>query len=178
MNELTRRPTWVSSLGAFLAGIVAVSAVGYGSVAALGVGLFGLVLLGVGLHRGLRGAVDGGALSVFVAVVLGALATESIDATLLATIGVVLAWDLGHSAIDFGEQLGRESSTGRLEVVHGLASLLVGIATAILAYVVYLFSTGGQPVAAVTLLILAACFVTIALGTDRNPTNRRIRKVR
>ena len=178
MNELTRRPTWVSSLGAFLAGIVTVSAVGYGSVSALGVGLFGLALLGIGLLHGLRGAVDAGALGVFVAVVLGALVTESIDATLLATIGVVLAWDLGHGAIDLGEQLGRESPTARLEAIHGLASLLVGLATAVLAYGVYEFSTGGQPVAAVVLLILAACFITIALGTGRKSSARRVPKAR
>lgn len=178
MNELTHRPTTLSSLGAIVASLVALGAAGYASGGALGVGLIGLGLLGIGLLRGHRGAVDVGGLVLFVAVVLGALAAESIDATLLATIGVVLAWDLGHGAIDLGEQLGRESPTAPLEGVHAVASLLVGIISATLAYGVYVFSTGGQPVAAVVLLIVAACFITIALGTDRNPSKRRVPKAR
>ncbi|WP_207891180.1 DUF7519 family protein [Natrarchaeobius oligotrophus] len=167
--ELTRRPTKIAggvSIGAIViatAAVVATSATG-GLLAVAGVGLVAVGLFG-GRPVGRRRLVDYGSLATFAGVVVAGLEGAAIEPTLLATVAVVVAWDLGGSAIDLGEQLGREADTRRLEVVHAVSSALVGLATVTVGFGTYAVAAGGQPVGAVVLLLLAATFATLALGT-------------
>ncbi|MFC4246321.1 hypothetical protein ACFOZ7_04850 [Natribaculum luteum] len=166
MSEITRRPTTVGSAVAVVAAVVALAA-SASSTSGLVFGFAGVGVVTVGVTRGRRRAVDIGALALFLGVVTGGLAGGSVEATLLGTVGTVLAWDCGQSAVDLGEQLGREADTWRLEAVHAGSSLLVGLASATIGYAAYVVAGGGQPVAAVVLLLTAAILVTIGLGTDR-----------
>ncbi|KDE59320.1 hypothetical protein EL22_23190 [Halostagnicola sp. A56] len=168
MSDVTRRPTSVSRTVAFGGAMVAVLAATVGSIYGFGIGVVGLAVLALGLARGNRDAIDVGSLAIFAGVVAGGLQGESVELTVLATIGTVLAWDLGHDATDLGEQLGREAETARLEAVHVLSSLLIGLVAATLGYGVYVFAAGGQPIAAVVLFVLAGAALVVALGSGRD----------
>lgn len=168
MTDVTRRPATLSRGAAIGGAIIAVLASGAGSIYGVGIGVFGLALLSFGLVRGDRDGIDIGALAIFAGVVAGGLQGESVELTVIATIGTVLAWDLGHDAIDLGNQLGREAKTTRLEAVHIVSSLLIGLVAATVGYGVYSFAAGGQPIAGVVLLVLAAAFLVVALGSRRD----------
>lgn len=43
-----------------------------------------------------------------------------------ATASTVAAWDCGEQAVNLGQQIGRQASTWRAELVHGGAGVLVG----------------------------------------------------
>lgn len=178
MTELTRKPTTLSSAitvcGALLATVVA----GAGSTNGLFLGLAGVVFVAVGLYAQNHSAIDIGGGVLFVAVILGATQGGSVESTLLGAVAAVVAWDIGQSAIDLGEQLGREADTTRLEAVHAGTSTLVGLVTVTFAYALYVFAAGGQPVAAVVLLLAAAALVTIGLGVRRSKTSGRRRRRR
>ena len=165
MSELTHLPTRLASVAAGLAGIVAVATAAVGSVDAIAIAVVGFICLSAGLVRGTRLAVDVGCLLVFAGVVVSGLGSDSVELTMLGTVAVVIAWDLGQDGIDLGEQLGRETATARLETVHIVSSLFVGLLAATLGYGVYLFAADGQPASAVVLLLLAACFVVIGLSS-------------
>lgn len=165
MSEIVRRPTRVASVAAVVAALLAVGLAGLGSRSGLVVAALGALGLAAGLARGNRRAVDGGCLLAFVGVVIGGLGADAVEPTVIATVATVVAWDLGQDAVDLGDQLGREASTARLEGVHVFSSVLVGLLSATLGYAVYVFAADGQPVAVVVFLLLAACFVTMGLGT-------------
>jgi hypothetical protein len=74
----------------------------------------------------------------------------------------VLAFDAASNALAIGEQLGRESSTVRAEIVHSAASLGVGSTAIVVGYAVFAVSAGGQPLAA--LLLLAGGAVALVTG--------------
>lgn len=171
-TELTRAPTAVSGAAAGAAALVALGTSAIVSPNALVFGASGVALLAVGLLRGARTAVDVGALLLFFGVVAAGIEGGSVELTVVATVATVVAWDLGHGAIDLGEQLGRETSTARLEAVHLASSLIVGLLSATVGYAVYSFAAGGQPVAGLVLLLLAACFVTAGLGRRKRKSTR------
>lgn len=178
MSEITRRPTTIASAVAAAGATVAIVAGSYETAYGLLLGAVGAALLAAGLVRGHRIAVDAGCGVLFLCVVAGGIAGASVEAALLGTIGVVLSWDLGQSAIDLGDQLGREAETRRLELAHAGSSLLVGLTAATVGYAVYTVAADGQPVAAVVLALLAAVFVTTGLGVKRRKTDRRSGRVR
>lgn len=164
---LTHNPTLLSSGVAIAAVVVATAAAGLGSMTGLGFAAVGALALGIGLAIGGRNLVDGGAVVVFFGIVASGLEATVVAPTVLGTIAVVLAWDLAHAAIDIGEQLGRETPTRRLETVAIVSSVLVGLVSGALGYAVFLAGAGGQPVAMVVLLLLAAALITIGLGKRR-----------
>lgn len=174
--EITRRPTTVAAACAIVAALAAVVAVGYVSPVVILLGGVGLVVLGAGLVRGVDGAVDLGCVGLFLGVVVAGLQGGSVEATLVGTAGTVVAWDLAGSAIALGDQLGREASTVRLEAVHAASSLLVGLTTVGIAYAIYAFAAGGQPVGALVLSIAAALLVTVGLGSRRGRPDRSSRR--
>ncbi|WP_449289598.1 DUF7519 family protein [Natronobacterium lacisalsi] len=91
----------------------------------------------------------------------------AVEPTLVGAVATVLAWDRAQAAIDLGEQLGREARTLRLEAVGLASSLVVGLASATVGYAIYVVGSGGQPVSALVLLLLAAVLLTVGLGSKR-----------
>lgn len=171
---LTRKPTLVSSLAAAVAAIVAVLVAGVGSPAGLAFGAVGAGALGVGLAVGNRTAIDvGGIVLFFGAVVVSGLEATVVGPTVVGTIATVLAWDIAHTAIDIGEQLGREARTRRLEAVAIVSSLLVGLIAGTIGYAVFVAGAGGQPAAVVVLLLLAAALIIVGLGARRQQSGTR-----
>ncbi|GAB3674463.1 DUF7519 family protein [Halopiger thermotolerans] len=165
--DVTRKPTRVAGIAAGLAALVAAFAGGVGATAGLAFGVLGAGVLGAALVVGHRTAADVGGAALFFGVVAGGLEGAPVAATVAGTIATVLAWDFAHTAIDVGEQLGREARTIRLEAVAIGSSLLVGLVTGTIGYAVYVAGAGGQPVAAVVLSLVAALLVTVGLGTGR-----------
>lgn len=174
-REATRRPTTIDGGVAAGSAVLAAATAAYGSLPAFGAALVGASLLALGLLYGRRPAVDVAALLLFVGVLAGGFAGDSVEATLVGTVACVIAWDLGQCAIDLGEQLGREADTTRLEVVHVASSVLIGVVTVGAGYALYVVAVGGQPAAALVLLLLAAALVTIGLGARRARPGRRSR---
>ncbi|RKD94945.1 DUF7519 family protein [Halopiger aswanensis] len=170
--DITRKPTRVASVAAGLAALVGVFA-GAGSPAGLGFGAVGALVLAAALVLGHRTAADVGAVALFFGVVAGGLEATPVAVTIVGTIATVLAWDFAHTAIDVGDQLGREARTIRLEAVAIVSSLLVGLVTGTIGYAVYVAGAGSQPVAAVVLLLVAGLLVTIGLGSDRDRSGSR-----
>lgn len=166
-SEVTRRPTTVASGVAAAGALGALVAGGHASATGLAVGLVGALLLAIGLGGGYRAGIDLGCSGLFGCVVLGGLAGAAVEATLLGTVAAVVSWDLAQSALDLGEQLGREARTRRLEAAHAVSSVLVGLSAAVAGYAVYGFAADGQPLAALVLLLVAGVLVTVGLGTRR-----------
>ncbi|AFZ73704.1 DUF7519 family protein [Natronobacterium gregoryi] len=173
--DLTRKPTLASSAAAVGTGAVAALVAGFVSTMALAIGATGIVVLAVALAIGNRDAVDAGAFVVFAGVLIAGVqgGVAAVEPTLVGTIAAVLAWDRAHAAVDLGEQLGRETPTLRLEAVGFASSLLVGLLSGTVGYAVYVFGTGSQPVPALVLLLLAALFITIGLGSGKRERNWR-----
>ncbi|SFC50254.1 hypothetical protein SAMN05444422_109113 [Halobiforma haloterrestris] len=167
--ELTRKPTVASSAAALVAALVATLAAGLVSVTAVAIGVGGVVLLGAALAVGHRGTADAGAVLVFAGVLAAGVGggAPAVEPTLVGAVATVLAWDRAQAAIDLGEQLGRESRTLRLEAVGLASSLVVGLASATVGYGIYVVGSGGQPVSALVLLLLAAVLLTVGLGSKR-----------
>ncbi|AEH35386.1 DUF7519 family protein [Halopiger xanaduensis] len=170
--DITRKPTRVASVAAALAALVAVFA-GAAAPAGLAFGAVGALALAAALVLGHRTAADVGAVALFFGVVAGGLEATPVAATIVGTIATVLAWDFAHTAIDVGEQLGREARTIRLEAVAIVSSLLVGLVTGTIGYAVYVAGAGSQPVAAVVLLLVAGLLVTVGLGSGRDGSGTR-----
>ncbi|WP_200840371.1 hypothetical protein [Natrialba sp. INN-245] len=171
-DGITRRPTVVASTVALAAVALALVIVASASLTGGGVVLAGGLALAWGLIGPVPGSrrwlVDAGSLAAFAGVVVSGLEGALVEPTLVATVCAVVAWDLAGSAIDLGDQLGREADTRRLEGVHAVSSVLVGLATMAIGYGTFVSAADGQPVAAVALLLLAGTLATIALGIRRS----------
>ncbi|MFB6129790.1 MAG: hypothetical protein ABEJ28_03105 [Salinigranum sp.] len=163
MTGVDHAPTRFGTAVAGAAGVVALGAGGLYSWQALGIGAAGIFLLAAGLAVGRRGAVTLGAAALFADVVLAGATGAPVVPVLVGTVAAVVAWDVGLTAIGLGEQLGRAAPTTRLEAVHAGVGALVGAATAGLGYGVYRTASGGQPLLALVLLLLAGLLLASAL---------------
>lgn len=162
-EPVERRPAGLSRALGIGAGALAVAAAGAYSVTAGAAAVTGIVVLAGGLAVGTRRAVTAGA-----AVLLGAVLAAGVEgapaAALLVGVGAtVFAWDAGGFAVDLGAQLGREAETARLEVLHAAATAAVVLGTAGVGYGVYRSAAGGQPVAALLLLLVAGVVLAATL---------------
>lgn len=170
---IRRRPTVGLSIAAITAVLIALLSLVAESAGALSFGAVGAVVLAVGLVRSRQTALDAGALVLFGGLVVGGLERMAVEPTVVGTIAIVVAWDLAHSAVALGDQLGRDARTLRLEAVHVVSSLLIGLLAGTAGYAVYVVAGGSQPVAAVALLLLAAVLLTVGLGTKRDRSDVR-----
>lgn len=169
-GTIERAPTRPGTYLALLLGLaVVLLALPYSGAGAM-VGAAGLTLLGAATVGGWRRLVDLAGLVLALAVVTTGLRVPSsgVDpvaalVVLAAAVAAVVAWDVATNAIDMGEQLGRESDTIRAEASHALASTTVGVLVAGGAYSVFRLSSGGQPVAALALMLLAMLVLVSAL---------------
>jgi len=127
------------------------------------IGLLGTLLVGIGAGRGSRTAVGYGAVALLSGVLIGGFQGAPPEPLILSTLFAVLAWDAGRYGITIGEQLGREAETVRVEVAHVGLNTLVGTAEAGLGYAAYRVTAGGQPVAALFLLLVGAVVLVVTL---------------
>lgn len=176
MTEITRAPPRLSGIVALLAGVSSLlgSAVGgYGAgvsgtaqTALFAAGALGLVALAAGAFRGVRRYVTLGGVGLFAAVLVAGVGARGLAPSpplLLGFVGAAVAWDVGEHGVVVGEQLGRETDTARLVVVHAAASLVVGAFAAGLGYGVFAAATGGQPVSALVLLLVGLLALVAAV---------------
>lgn len=163
MTTIDRGPTRFSRWVAAFAGGLAFVTTGFYSWIALAVGSVGLVVLWIGLARGRTALVTGGAFGLFLAAIVAGAQGAPVGPVLAGVVLGVVAWDTGGNAIGIGEQLGRSADTTRIEVLHAGASLVVGAFTAGIGYGVYRFGSAGQPVAAVTFLLIGAVLLIATL---------------
>ena len=163
-RTIDRSPTRLGRWATTGAGVVALASVGLYSWPALAAGTLGLSLLLVGLVRGTGGLVDGGAFALFVGAVLAGAEGAPVLPVLVGVAAAVLAWDFGGTAIGVGAQLGREADTVRLEAAHLGASTAVGVTVLGVGFGLYRVGTGGQPIAALLLLVIAAVLLVEALS--------------
>ncbi|WP_436344348.1 DUF7519 family protein [Natronorubrum sp. FCH18a] len=170
---ITRRPTLVLSTAAIVAVLIGLLSTVVGPSSALAFGGVGAVVFAIGLVRSRRSALDAGAVILFAGIVVAGLDRTAVEPTVVGTIAVVVAWDLGHSAVALGDQLGREAQTVRLEAVHVVSSLLIGLLAGTVGYAVYVVAGGSQPAAAAVFLLLAAVLLIVGLGRGRDRSAAR-----
>lgn len=164
MRPVDRSPARLSQWASAGAGLVALASSGLYSWPALAAGSFGLLLLLVGLVRGANASVSVGAFGLFGGAVIAGAQGAPILPVLVGVTFAVLAWDVGGNAISVGAQLGREADTVRVEAVHATASVVVGVVVAGVGFGLYRTATGGQPIAALVFLVLAAVLLVEALS--------------
>ena len=126
-------------------------------------GFLGAVVVVVAVQRAARRLLDAGV----AALVAGGLAAGALGAgpePLLVAVGATLvAYDAGETGISIGEQLGRRARSRRLVAARAATSVgLTAVPTAV-AYGAFRLSTGAPSTAAVTLLVVGALLVAVAL---------------
>jgi hypothetical protein len=144
-------------------GAVAVVAVGLAAPLGGAVATLSVVALAVGLVRSSRAWLSRAAVVGVGGVLVAGVRGGGPEALLVGLLGTVLAWDVADNAVGLGAQLGRETDTRRVEAVHTAGSLVVGAAGAAVGYGVFLVAAGGQPVAALVLLVVGVVALAAAL---------------
>lgn len=162
-TPIDRSPVRLGTGLAIVSALLAWLAVGAYSLLAVAIGAPGVALVVVGATRGARWAVTSGAAVLFAGVLVAGVFEAPPLALLAGTVLAVTAWDAGGTAIDLGEQLGRDADATRLQVVHVGSTALAGLLATGVSYGIYRAATGGQPVAALALLLVAAVMLTEAL---------------
>lgn len=154
MTTIDHGPARISSLLAVITGGIAVIAIA--TPLAVAIGIASVLILATGLATGSRQTVSLGAGGLLAGVIVAALQHAPPEPLLVGTVAAVIAWDTGEHAINVGEQLGRAADTRRCELAHFATTTLVGITAVIFGYVVFRLASGGQPVTALVLLLVAA----------------------
>ena len=162
-HETDARPPPASIVASLAAAGVAATA---GLVASpVGGALLGVAALGFlagSLRRSTRVLAWGAAVGV-VGLAVGGYRGAPAEALLVAGVGLAVAWDVADHGVGLGEQVGRGARAGRNVAVHAGTSLLVGTLAAALLYGVTLAVGGGQPVAALALLLAGGIALVSAL---------------
>lgn len=149
---------------AVLAGGATAVAAGIASGDALALALAGLAVFLGGLVAHRRGGVLVGALGLFAGVLLAGTAGAPVPWVLGGVAGAIVAWDAGDNALSLGAQTGRRSRSTRNELVHLGATVGVTGLAAAAGYGLFRLGSGGQPVTALFLLLLAGALVIAALS--------------
>lgn len=131
-------------------------------------GIVGLALLVAGVMAAKRGyerfliSAGTGAilLTVFVA---GMVEGAAKPAMLAATASTVAAWDCGEQGINLGQQIGRQATTWRAELVHGGAGLAVGVVGVVVGVAFVTLGVTGLPLMGLTTLLAAAVLLGAGL---------------
>lgn len=163
MSEITREPSRFGIAVAVGFALLAIAVTAIVAPTGAAVSGIGLVVLLAGLVLASRRLVTNGGAFLLLGVLYAGYTGAAPLLVLVGALMGVLAWDAGSNAISVGEQLGKESSTMRAEVVHVTASFLVGTLAVAVGYAVYVAAAGGQPVAAVLLLVVGAVALVNAL---------------
>lgn len=157
----TRVP--VPALAASLAGmVVAFLATALAAPTAAPVAGVAMMAVAVGLLRTSTRTLTWGAALGTAGIALAGYEGGAPAALLVAGVGLVVAWDVGDHGISLGGHVGRSAVSRRNVAVHAAGSLLVGVVTATVVYATYLAAAGGQPVAALALLLFGAVILLSA----------------
>ena len=148
-------PSRTGVLLALVPATLAVAASATVPSSAVATALGALVLLG-GIRLGSRKLVTVGTIALFGGVLLAGALGGSVLLVSVGACATLIAWDAGTNAIGVANQLGTEAATGRLLLAHTLATTLVGAVVTVAAVAVYWSTRGGEPTAAVVLLLVAA----------------------
>ncbi|MFB6188152.1 MAG: hypothetical protein ABEI86_14985, partial [Halobacteriaceae archaeon] len=116
-----------------------------------------------GLVFGARVLLTTGTGLLYLGILLGATTLNSVILPLISAAAVIVAWDIGDQGISIGNQLSTNASASRLEFIHGLVSIGIGLFSTIGAYVIYRVATGNQPITALFLLLFAAIVLIATL---------------
>jgi len=161
-DRIDRSPTLLSSALALAAAVFAVAA-NADAPAALLTCLLGVLVLGAGLLTGRQFAVTPGAGLLVLGSLVGGTQGVPVLATLVGVAAGLLAFDLGSTAVALGEQLGREAETAQVELVHAVASTLVGGVFVGAGFAIREAASGGQPLSGVLGLVIAVLVLIAAL---------------
>jgi hypothetical protein len=161
-DRIDRSPTLLSSALALAAGVFAVTANVGAPVAAL-ICVLGVLALGAGLLDGRQVVVTAGTGLLVLGSVVGGTQGVPVLATLVGVAAGLLAFDLGSTAVSLGDQLGRETDTRQVELVHATASTLVGGAFVGAGFAIRETVSGGQPLSGVLGLVAAVLLLIAAL---------------
>lgn len=149
-------PPRLSQIVASVAGLVGAGLTAPFALLALPFGLAGVVMVATSLFvaESRRWLSVGVALVFAGTLISGAFGAVPPELMLLSVASTILAWDIGHHAFSLGDQLGRNTPTQRLEIVHMATSAVAIGVVSFVGYFVYLFSGDGRPAPAVALLVL------------------------
>ena len=172
VGPIERSPTYLSSTLALLAGVSTAVLSAYAQVA-LGATLAGLLVLGLGLGVGRQSPVTVGGGLLVAGVVAAGVSGAPVSATVLGMTTALLAFDLGTTALGLGEQLGRETPTSEVELLHAVASAAVGLGVVVPALAIREVATGGQPVSAVFGLLVVVLLSVVVLRRADPLSGRR-----
>lgn len=167
-GPIDRSPTRFASAASVLLAAATAAIAGRYAWLALGVGAVGTTLVLVAVGRGSRRVLGGGAAGLFAAAIVAGATGAPVVTVLAATVGAVLVWDAGATAIDLGEQLGATANTIRIEALHLGGSAAVGGVTVGVAILVYESAAGGYPVSTLLFLVVATALLLAAI--DRSDT--------
>ena len=151
------------SVGVTAVSVLAVAAVVAPAPAPLGVVAVGAVALAVGLGRRSEAALALGAAALLGGVVLAGIDGRSVAWFLAVTVPVVFAWVSARDAVGLAAQVGRGSTTLRVELVHTVSTLAALVAGGGAGYLVSRTMTGGSSPLALALLLAAVVAFTVAL---------------
>lgn len=98
----------------------------------------------------------GTGLILLAAILGGTYGAVPVEFMLVGVSATLLALDVGQYGIGVGQQLGRQTRTRRLEVVHATFTLIALTVVNAVAYAVFLFGGSGRPASAVALSVIGA----------------------
>ena len=165
--EVAHAPPRFSQAVSIAAALVAVVLTAPFAILAVPFGIGGLVMVAVSvLSKYSRGWLTAGiGMILFGTLITGGYGTLPAELLLVAVGAALVAWDTGQYGIVLGDQLGREASSQRIQVVHLAASaIVIGVASAF-AYLIFLLSTGGQPAPAVAVAVIGIVLLAWTLRT-------------
>jgi len=162
-TDITRRPSRFGVGSALSLALLSVLATAIASVVGAAAALAGTVLLAAGLLAASQRTVSVAGVLLVVGVLYAGYVGGAPEPLLFGALTGVLAWDAASNAIAIGNQLGRETSTARVETVHTAASLAVGALSVVIGYLVFAVAAGSQPLSALLLLAGGAVALVSAL---------------
>lgn len=164
--DVDHSPARASSYAAVVAALLSALTSAPFAVLALPLGLGGVVLVAAGLFGSKnRSYVSFGAAGLFLSTIVSGVDGTPVELLLVSAAMAALAWDVGQNAISVGDQLGRHTTTWRIEAVHASATTVVALLAAAVGYGVSIAASGGQPAAAVGMLSLGLVFLLWAIRT-------------